>query len=122
MVEVTESGEFKLTTDREYQTLFWVPMLFQTAKNGQNLIEEMLGMISNFYDNDNTNVARSSILGTRSTVKRRQQILGDVLDSEVVTTRVEVVPKSENTKYIILSILKVIVYIIFSIKKHSTEI
>ena len=107
MVEVTESGEFKLTTDREYQTLFWVPMLFQTAKNGQNIIEEMLGMISNFYDNDNTNVARSSILNTKGGVKRRQQILGDVLDSEVVTTRVEVVPKSENTKYIILSILKV---------------
>lgn len=37
---------------------------------------------------------------------RRLQIMGDMLDSEVVTTRVEVVLKSENTKYAILSVLK----------------
>ena len=107
MVEVTETGEFKLVTDREYQTLFWVPMLFQTAKQSSDIIDDMLGLITNFYDSDTSTAQRRSILVTKATVKRRQQILGDVLDSEVVTTRVEVVPKSENTKYTILSILKV---------------
>lgn len=34
------SGELK-----EYQTLFWVPMLFQTAKQAESLIDEMLDMI-----------------------------------------------------------------------------
>jgi hypothetical protein len=36
-----ENGELK-----EYQTLFWVPMLFQTAKQAEGLIEEMLDLIS----------------------------------------------------------------------------
>jgi uncharacterized protein YaaR (DUF327 family) len=35
-----ENGELK-----EYQTLFWVPMLFQTAKQAETLIDEMLEMI-----------------------------------------------------------------------------
>lgn len=30
---------------KEYQTLFWVPMLFQTNKQAEGLIEEMLDMI-----------------------------------------------------------------------------
>lgn len=30
---------------KEYQTLFWVPMLFQTAKQAEGLIDEMLDMI-----------------------------------------------------------------------------
>ena len=82
-------------------------MLFQTAKQSSDIIDDMLGLITNFYDSDTSTAQRRSILVTKATVKRRQQILGDVLDSEVVTTRVEVVPKSENTKYTILSILKV---------------
>jgi CRP-like cAMP-binding protein len=106
MVEMGEDGQFRVTTEREYQTLFWVPMLFQTAKQSQDLIDDMLGLINKFYDEDNTTVSRRSILVTKATNKRRQQIKGDALDSEVVTTRVEVVLKSENTKYTILSILK----------------
>ena len=34
------------------------------------------------------------------------QILGDMTDGEVVTTKVDVILKSENTKYLILSVLK----------------
>lgn len=35
-----ENGDLK-----EYQTLFWVPMLFQTTKQAESLIDEMLDMI-----------------------------------------------------------------------------
>ena len=97
------------STTKEYQTLFWVPMLFQTAKNAENLIDEMLDAIQEFHDTDPTvQVPRKSILSKKSTgaPKRRQQILGEVMDSEVVTTRVDVVLKSENTKYNLLAVLK----------------
>jgi hypothetical protein len=94
--------------EKEYQTLFWVPMLFQTVKNTEALIEEMLDMIQDFHDQDHTVVVpRKSVLAKRAAApKRRQQILGEVLDSEVVTTRVDVVLKSDNTKYNLLSVLK----------------
>lgn len=107
MVEVSEGGEYRLTCDKEYQTLFWVPMLYQTAKHAQNLVDEMLGMITTFYDNDSSIACRRSLLVTQAIRSRRKQILGDQLDTEVVTTRVEVVPKSDSTKYTILNILKV---------------
>ena len=102
-------AESTLGSQKEYQTLFWVPMLFQTAKNAENLIEEMLDMIQDFHDHDsNTPVFRKSIAPRKAVgaPKRRQQILGEIVDSEVVTTRVDVVLKSENTKYTLLSVLK----------------
>lgn len=93
---------------KDYQTLFWVPMLFQTAAAGESIIEEMLEMISAFNENDQSVQTRSSVLiNNRDNQKRRQQILGEMMDSEVKTTRVEVVTKSENSKYNILSVLKV---------------
>lgn len=102
--------EQKTSSAKEYQTLFWVPMLFQTAKNAETLIEEMLDMIQDFHDTDQTtHVARKSFSakkGPAAPPKRRQQILGEVLDSEVVATRVDVVLKSDNTKYNLLSVLK----------------
>jgi hypothetical protein len=101
--------EQKTSAAKEYQTLFWVPMLFQTAKNAENLIEEMLDAIQDFHDSDPTvHIQRKSMLMKKApgAPKRRQQILGEVLDSEVVTTRVDVVLKSENTKYNLLSVLK----------------
>ncbi len=113
MIEATEEGTIKMPNEKEYQTLFWVPMLFQTAKVGQNLVEDMLAMISNYYDQDTNVSSRRSILEVPSSFAhkhRRQQIQGDQLDTEVVTTRVEVVPKSENTKYTILNILKVRIF------------
>ena len=93
---------------KEYQTLFWVPMLFQTASASISIIDDMLDMIQTFHDSDQAPVARNSVVIKGDQQRRRQQILGDVLDSEVKRTTVEVVPKSENTKYTILSVLKVI--------------
>lgn len=96
-------------TIKEYQTLFWVPMLFQTAKNAESLIDEMLEMIDEFHSQEVTPGVRKSILDKRAngtTQKRRQQILGDVLDSEAITTRVDVVMKSESTKFQLLAVLK----------------
>jgi hypothetical protein len=94
---------------KEYQTLFWVPMLFQTATAAENVIDEMLEMITTFHDNDQIPLTRPSFTnkGGQQMNQRRQQILGDMSDAEIVTTMIDVVPKSENTKYIILSVLKV---------------
>lgn len=102
------SDEHMSTGAKEYQTLFWVPMLFQTAKNAENLIEEMLDMIQDFHDSDQSAHPHRYSLTKKAGIapKRRQQILGEVLDSEVVTTRVDVVLKSDNTKYNLLSVLK----------------
>eukprot|EP01040_Poterioochromonas_malhamensis_P016161 gene16161-18277_t len=93
---------------KEYQTLFWVPMLFQTAKNAELLIEEMLDMIQDFHDEDAA-ANRKSFISMKKAPgqpKRRQQILGDTLDSEAAVTRVDVVLKSENTKFTLLTVLK----------------
>jgi hypothetical protein len=102
-----DSTEEQKSSGKEYQTLFWVPMLFQTAKNAENLIEEMLDAIQDFHDTDPTvHIQRKSIARKTTAPKRRQQILGEVLDSEVVTTRVDVVLKSESTKLNLLGVLK----------------
>lgn len=101
--------ELTLDTPKEYQTLFWVPMLFQTAKNAEHLIDEMLEMIQDFHDHDNIpNITRGSITTMKSAgaPKRRQQILGECLDTDAVITRVDVVSKTDNTKYNLLSVLK----------------
>ncbi len=104
-----------IAVNKEYQTLFWVPMLFQTAKNAESLIEDMLDLIQDFHDQTLSNSLKDNDGRRMSTDlqkvpgqhKRRQQILGEKLDSEVNTaTRVDVVLKSENSKYILLSTLK----------------
>jgi hypothetical protein len=94
---------------KEYQTLFWVPMLNQTADKMDEQISEMLDLIADFHEKEDKKspTKHTSVLrGQREVTKRRQQILGDMMDSEVVTTRIDVVLKSENTKYTILSVLK----------------
>lgn len=109
MAEVLDTHDVGMS--KEYQTLFWVPMLFQTAKNAEALIEEMLDLIQDFHDETNAaaHVSRKSILMKREVggaPKRRQQILGEALDTDVATTRVDVVMKSEATKLTLLSVLK----------------
>lgn len=96
------------TEPKEYQTLFWVPMLFQTAKNTENLLEDMLNMIQDFHDeNMAENTIRRSILKKPGAPKRRQQILGEAMDSEAAAIqRVDVVMKSESTKFALLTVLK----------------
>lgn len=92
---------------KDYQTLFWVPMLFQTASQSESLIEEMLEMISAFNETDQSHNARNSELNNNENQKRRQQILGETMNAEVTATKVQVIPKSENTRYILLTVLKV---------------
>eukprot|EP01036_Dinobryon_divergens_P032797 gene32797-42457_t len=48
--------------DCQYQTLFWVPILQQTAQNVENLIEDMLELIQDFHDQDCEITVRRSIL------------------------------------------------------------
>lgn len=102
-----QNGEEKPAV-KEYRTLFWVPMLFETAKMAENLIEEMLEVITDFHENDDSNpVFRNSVSERKGVPKqRRNQILGDVQDSEPITTRVDVVLKSDMTKYNLLSVFK----------------
>ena len=95
------------TKMKDYQTLFWVPMLFQTSSSTQDVITEMLDKINEFHE-DSSDTVPAKRPSVTSSGKRRQQILGDNTNMEkVVATRVEVVPKSDNTKYVILSVLKV---------------
>ncbi len=108
-----DADNVETSINKEYQTLFWVPMLFQTAKNAESLIEDMLELIGDFHLTENS-APKAHSDRKQSTIikkapgqhKRRQQILGEKLDSEVVTTRVDVVLKSENSKYNLLSVLK----------------
>ena len=112
------------TEAKEYQTLFWVPMLFQSATNATHLIDDMINLIDEFHskqdDDEEVNRKNSfirkdpqrlcfiyiflkiisrffnSILFQFFHFLRRQQILGDMLDSEVVNTQLESKYKSEE--------------------------
>eukprot|EP00605_Chrysophyceae_sp_TOSAG23-4_P001763 GSChrysophyteH1.ASY1.ANO1.1951.1 assembled CDS len=98
---------------KEYQSLFWVPMLYQTAESATMLVENMLDDITEFYESSQDDNTRSSLImaqtetGEAPVRKRREKILGDdSLGNEVVATRVEVVTKSDDTVFTILSVLK----------------
>jgi serine/threonine protein kinase/CRP-like cAMP-binding protein len=101
--------------DHDYQSLFWVPMLYQTADTAIHLVEDMIGLIDEY--GKKSDGRRPSVLGSanhsnndqvdRKNRKKKQIILGDdSFKNEVVATRVEVVTKSEDTIYLILSVLK----------------
>lgn len=86
------------------QTSFWLPVLQDTAAQATGIAQEMLELISDFYDKNTDPVGR--VIPPRGN-NHRQVILGDMTDAEVAKTFVEVVPKSENTRYKILHSLKV---------------
>ena len=84
-------------SDIEYRSLFWLPKLLQTAKEGESILDEMIGMIDEFYDDD-INAGDDGFLSDNEELNmipghRRNQILGDLEEIEGVTTTVEVVPK-----------------------------
>jgi hypothetical protein len=87
-------------------------MIFQTAQNAELQIEEMLESIADFHAKEEKwSPTRRNSMHRASTTqrvggRRRQQILGDMHDSEVVATRVDVVLKSDACKYLIMSVLK----------------
>ena len=98
--------------DREYQSLFWLPMMYQSVDTAVNIIENMLEDIDSFQDGlekekrgSGLSVATSKI--AKKDRKKRQQILGDdSVGNEIVATRVETVYKSQDTEFLILSVLK----------------
>jgi len=61
-------------------------------------------MITTFQDQDSTVRSRNSFI--MQSPRRREQVLGDMEDHVATKTRVDVVMKSENTRYLILSVLK----------------
>jgi hypothetical protein len=69
-------------------------------------VDEMLELISNFHDQDTAPQYRNSFIKEKGKLKKRNQILGDMQDNEVVATRVDCVFKTDNTKYSILCVLK----------------
>lgn len=92
-------------------SLFWVPMIFEAAQRAECQIEEMLSDISTFQtQSDIVTSPRASTTPTSKgqlsdMVHRRRQITGEH-DIEIPLSTVDVVPKSENTKYYIISVLK----------------
>jgi hypothetical protein len=88
-----------------FPTLYWVPAMSKTASAATDTMNEMLDLISNFYDEYTKDPPRPSIVAQSN--HHRQVILGELLGTEASKTFVEVVPKSENTRYTILSTLKV---------------
>ena len=84
-------------SDIEYRSLFWLPKLLQTAKDGESILDEMIGMIDEFYDDDiNTGDDGFESDDDDNILipgQRRNQILGDLEEIEGITTTVEVVPK-----------------------------
>lgn len=95
---------------KDYQTLFWLPMICETGNNIEEHLEEMLELIADFYEKEDKKAPaskRSMLINNKETQKRRMQILGDLSDhSDDIPTKVDVVLKSENTEYAILSVLK----------------
>lgn len=67
-----ENGELK-----EYQTLFWVPMLFQTAKQAETLIDEMLEMIQ----------VSDDVYVTVAQMRQSDRCVDDVRRTSTTTTR-----------------------------------
>lgn len=67
-----ENGELK-----EYQTLFWVPMLFQTAKQAETLIDEMLEMIQ----------VSDDVYVTVAQTRQSERCVDDVRRTSTMTTR-----------------------------------
>lgn len=88
-----------------FPTLYWVPAMSKTASAATDTMNEMLDLISDFYDEYTKDPPRPSIVAQSN--HHRQVILGELLGTEASKTFVEVVPKSENTRYTILSTLKV---------------
>ena len=118
---------YGISSDKEYQSLFWVPMLYQTSETAIALVESMLGEIEEFYEASPAASRKSLLTGSMASEeknagprKRKQQILGDdSLGNEVVATRVEVVTKSDDTIFALLSVLKQ--HFLFS-KLHDYEL
>ena len=92
---------------KEYQSLFWMPMIIQTSNEAEDIIEETLSMISSFHDS----IAESyrhkcSFILPPEGYTRQNLILGDIEDNLDKNVIIDYVPKSESTKYTILSVFK----------------
>jgi hypothetical protein len=73
-----------LPDEQKYQTLFWVPMLKESAEQAKSVLQEMLTLIDGFREEDEGGESGSRRFSfERKTVGRRQQILGEYLDSDV---------------------------------------
>ena len=98
--------------DKEYQSLFWLPMMYQTVDTAVGLVDNMLEDIDAFQDGLEKEKRGSGLSVANNKVakkdrKKRQQILGDnSVGNEIVATRVETVYKSPDTEFFILSVLK----------------
>lgn len=64
----------ELVPHKEYQTLFWMPMIFQTANKVEEQLQEMLELIADFQEKESHKLppARHSMLVQgKETQKRR---------------------------------------------------
>lgn len=96
--------------EKEYQSLFWLPMMYQTVDTAVNLLDNMLEDIDEFQSGaaaTDDRFGKGADLPSNGKKKKRQQILGDdSFGNEIIATRVEPVVKSADTEFMILSVLK----------------
>ena len=84
-----------------------MPLLFQTTNSASNLLEEMLATIDKFHeDQEESEVGGRKNSFVRPRSKKREQILGDMLDLQMDSTHVERTFKKDETRDILLSVLK----------------
>ena len=87
----TEGG--RDTEEKDYQSLFWLPMMYQTVDTAVNLLDDMLEDIDEFQRGvaeDKMGFGRDS--GDqlpKMSKKKRQQILGDdSFGNEIIASKI----------------------------------
>jgi cGMP-dependent protein kinase 1 len=110
--EIVEGESPRLSVPRDYQPQHYISKILDSTSRTEALINEMIDLIAKFHETEEKREGsggsrRNSL--TMDTCKkhgRREQIFGEVNDSDVIATRVDVVLKSESSKYCILAVLK----------------
>lgn len=126
-----------LSKELNVNSLNWIDVINETSLKAESIINDMLNMISEFHESESqkdeintfnfdavalnaSNEDEINLDSFLTSNNRRKQILGDVLDYEIVTTRVDVQIKSDKTKYCLLRVLKA--HFLFSqLSEHEME-
>lgn len=90
-----------------YASIYWAPIVGKGEEKEANIVSEMQMMIKEFSKKNNKERRGSFIKDSKGLLKRRLQIHGDSVDTEaIVDLNIIVSPKTEDTRFAILEILK----------------
>lgn len=88
-----------------FRTLFWAPMVIETAKKIHNELELTISLIADFHAKEDDSYQKLETFSNSK--KKRYKILGFADSGSAFTQKsFNAVLKSENTKYILHSVLK----------------